>query len=179
MINAKNLGRGGFILFTITLLLASIASATEDDDSKLLNTFHKYGITKCDSFILKNSKLEESWTYAISRHPSLKDKDFTEASITTVTGSKGDTVKETSSYIQTPSACYLQHSTIITAVGHCSDQDNIDSDVWFVKDPMNEFDYKKYENKGGVTLYAKEISVGNFTACMMEFQRRNSYTISK
>ncbi len=165
-------------LFAIAFLGSNIAIASKDDDS-LLQLFHKHGITKCDSFILEHGKLKGNWSFNISSHIGLNDKNFAEVSGTTVTGKEGDTIKETQSFIQTPSACYVFDLSTVTGQGHCSDNDNIDKNMWYVKDEMDGRDYKKYTNKGGVNLYAKEITVGNFSACVMEYESRNSSKISK
>jgi len=165
-------------LLAATLLLSNSAAANEDDQT-LLKAFHKYGVTKCDRFILEHGKLKGNWSFNISRHPDLNDKNFAEVSGTTVTGKQGDTVKVVQSFIQTPSACYMLDLTTITSPGHCSDNDNIDQSAWYVKDELAGRDYKKYENKGGITLYGKEITVGNFSACVMEYEQRTSAKIGK
>lgn len=145
----------------------------DDDNATLLNTFHKRGITKCDSFILEHGKLKGDWHIVTSTHPGLNSENFKEMGLTQITGKQGDTVEITQSYIQTPTACYVTDITTLTFSGRCSDRDNIDPDYWYVKDEMSGLDYKKYENKGGVTLFAKDISVGNFAACLIQYHQRN------
>lgn len=175
----KHLGHFSLVaLFAINSLTSNLAIASEDD-KVLLGAIHKYGVTKCDSFILEHGKLKDNWHFDISRHPKLNNENFSEVTIQQVAGSQGDTIKIAQTYIQTPSACYLLELSTVTFSGHCSDNDNIDQNSWFVKDEMEGLDYKKYQNKGGVDLFAKEISVGNFNACVIEYQVRRSSKISK
>lgn len=175
----KQAGRFGFIAMVAVSSLGSQLAIADEDDDILLKAIHKYDITKCDSFVLKHGKLKGNWHMNTSRSPGLSTNDFREMAITQVFGKKGDSVKITQSYIQTPSACYVLDITTVTFPGSCNDRDNIDQDLWFVKDEMDGLDYKKYENKGGVIMYAKEISVGNFKACVIEYQSRYSSKINK
>ena len=98
------------ILVSAYATLASGVVLAVSDDEKLLNAFHKYGLTKCDKFILANSKLKGDWNFFISKHPDIDG--VKEASAIQITGSKNDTVKTDDSYIQTPKACFL-HSRLV------------------------------------------------------------------
>jgi len=138
----------------------------------LLNSFHKYGITKCDSFILENSSLKGNWTYYISKHAGGIDGSATEVTVTQIFGSPGDTVKITDTYIQTSKKCFLHSMWTLTFKGACSS--NVDGDAWYVKDPMPSKDYVQYTNAGGVEMLAKDISMGNFKACIQEGSVRTS-----
>lgn len=153
--------------FTLFLAAAATGSAyAESDDTKLLNAFHKFGITKCNSFILENSKLKNNWDFFMSKHAGGIDGPTTEVSIITIWGSENDTVKTDSSYIQTPNNCYLYSRLTVTNPGSC--ESNIDGNIWYISNGMPGKDYTTYTNKGGIEMQAKEINVGNFKACIHE-----------
>lgn len=157
--------------FVMSAFIGVSLPASANDD-KLLNAFHKYGINKCDSFIIKNSKLKSNWTYFIDKHSGGIDGPATEVTITQIFGSKGDTVKTVDSYIQTTKKCFLRTEWTVTNPGDCSS--NIDGDKWYISSEMPSKDYTTYKNSGGVEKHAKEISVGNFKACIEEGARRDS-----
>lgn len=144
----------------------------ETDDQILLKAFHKYGITKCDKFLIKNSKLDENWNFFISKHADAIDDNVKEASIIQIFGSKNDTVKFDHSYIQSKKGCFVHKRTITTFSGPCSE--HVDLNYWYVSTDMPDKDYTTYKNKGGVEMHVKEISVGNFKACIQETGIRNS-----
>ncbi|MCA3958313.1 hypothetical protein JKP11_22040 [Vibrio vulnificus] len=100
------------------------------------------------------------------------DGPATEVTITNIWGSKGDTVKTESTYIQTAKNCYLRETWTVTNPGSC--RDNIDGNYWYVSTEMPNKDYTTYKNSGGIELHAKEISVGNFKACVQEGSKRSS-----
>lgn len=152
-------------------LLASQASFA-NDDQKLLNSFHQYGIKKCDAFILENSKLTGNWNYYINKHAGGIDGDTTEVTLTRIWGSKGDTVKTEDTYIQTAKNCYVRTTWTLTNSGTCSS--NIDGDLWYISRAMPDNDYTTYKNAGGIEMHAKEISMGNFKACIQEGSKRDS-----
>ena len=161
--------------YGLAVLLPSliISSASFANDSQLLlNRVHEYGIKKCDSFISQNTKLQGSWNFFISKQAGGMDGPATEVTITNIWGSKGDTVKTESTYIQTAKNCYLRETWTLTNPGSCGD--NIDGNYWYVSTEMPNNDYTTYKNSGGVELHAKEISVGNFKACVMEGSKRAS-----
>ena len=142
-----------------------------DSDNKiLLNAFHKYGITKCDTFILENSRLKTNWNFFISKHAGGIDGPVTEVSVIQIFGKKTDTVKVDYSYIQSPKSCFLHSRSTITYPGSCTS--NIDGDFWYISNSMPTKDYTTYTNKGGIEMQAKEISVGNFKACIQEINIR-------
>ena len=147
-------------------------TAHSDDNQRLLKSFHEYGITKCDSFIIENSRLGNNWTYFIGKHARGMDGAATEATITTIWGSKGDTVKTEGTYIQTAKNCYLRQTWTLTYPGSCSE--NIDGKSWYISTDMPSKDYTTYKNAGGVELHAKEITLGNFKACVQEGSKRAS-----
>ena len=153
------------------ITVASSFVFAESDDETLLNAFHKYGITKCDKLILKHSKLKGDWNFFISKHRDI-DASTPEASIIQIRGTKNDTVKEDDSYLQTQKACFLTSRSTTTASGPC--KENVNGDFWYVSKEMTPKDYTQYKNKGGVELYAKEIEVGNFKACIQEIVVRDS-----
>lgn len=161
-----------FRLLTLVILAISAnALATQSDDNKiLLKSFHQYGITHCDSFIIKESALKGNWYYNISTNKDDLDKNVSEVSVVQILGTKGDTIKIDCSYTQTPDACFLHKRSISTFSGPC--KDNIDLNYWYLQKPLPTQDYDVYKNQGGVTLLAKEISVGNFKACILEYERR-------
>ncbi|ORT50846.1 hypothetical protein ST37_07870 [Vibrio sp. qd031] len=154
--------------FGITLANPVLAN----DDQTLLKSFHDYGISKCDSFILENSKLKSNWNYFINKHAGGIDGPSTEVTITQIFGSKGDTVKTEDTYIQTAKKCFLRQTWTLTFPGSCSE--NIDGNAWYVSTKMPNKDYTTYKNAGGLELHAKEISMGNFKACVQEGSIRTS-----
>lgn len=155
------------IVVLLSLATAMVGNAhAESDDQILLNSFHKYGITKCDKFILENSRLEGNWNLFISKHAGGIDGSATEVSIIRIWGVENDTVKVDDSYIQTPKNCYLHRRATITYPGTC--ESNVDGNYWYVTDRMPGRDYVTYTNKGGIVMQAKEIQVGNFKACIQE-----------
>jgi hypothetical protein len=160
------------VLFSVGCAILTSGRVLADDDQILLGQMHKYGITKCDGLVLKNSKLEDNWNMFTSKHRDDIDKNVKEASVIQVTGPKGDTVKIDVSYIQGPNKCFMTKRSTITFPGSCSE--NIDMDAWFVSKAMPDKDYTQYENKGGVSMLAKEVTVGNFKACIQEVIIRNS-----
>ena len=143
-----------------------------DDTQQLLKSFHQYGITKCDSFISENSELKSNWNYFVNKHAGGIDGPTTEVTATRTYGSKGDTVKVEDTYIQTRKKCFLRQTWTVTGAGSCSD--NIDGNYWYVDTPMPSKDYTTYKNAGGIELHAKEISLGNFKACIQEGSKRIS-----
>jgi hypothetical protein len=149
--------------------------AAESNNDILLKSFHKYGITKCDSFIIENSRLKGAWTFFVEQHTNNIDKEIKEVSIIQVSGSKNDTFKKDDSYIQTPKACYLHKKSTLTFPGSCSS--NINFDYWYISNEMLNNDYNEYTNTSGAKLLAKEISVGNFKACIQEYTARYKYDI--
>ena len=155
-------------LVTTGTLFSSIASA--DDTQLLLNSFHEYGITKCDSFIAENSGLNGNWNYFINKHSGGIDGPATEVTVTQIYGSKDDTVKTEDTYIQTAKKCFLRSTWTLTFPGPCSD--SIDGNAWYVATAMPNKDYTTYKNAGGIELHAKEISMGNFKACVQEGSKR-------
>ena len=157
-------------LFSLATAMAGNAHA-ESDDQILLNAFHEYGITKCDKFILENSRLEGNWDFFISKHAGGIDGSATEVSLIKIWGVENDTIKVDDSYIQTPKNCYLHRRSTITFPGTC--ESNVDGNYWYVSNRMPGKDYVTYKNKGGIEMQAKEIQVGNFKACIQETGIRN------
>lgn len=153
------------------IAMSSGAAFAVSDDQILLNSFHQYGITKCDKVILKESGLQSDWSFFISKHTSAIDDSVKEASVSQVFGTKDDTVKTDVSYIQSKKACFYHVRNTVTFAGPC--KEHIDMNAWYVSTAMNSKDYTEYKNKGGVTMLAKEISVGNFQACIQETSRRD------
>ncbi|MEC8233382.1 MAG: hypothetical protein VX061_18285 [Pseudomonadota bacterium] len=152
--------------------LMHCGAAFADDDATLLKSFHDYGITKCDSFILENSRLQGNWNYYINKHANGMDGIATEVTITRIWGTKGDTVKTEDTYIQTAKNCYLRNTWTVTYPGTCSE--NVDGNFWYVSTEMPNKDYTTYKNAGGIELHAKEIAMGNFKACVQEGSKRSS-----
>ena len=160
-------------VLVFTSAIFSSTSFAKSDNQILLDAFHEYGITKCDSFILDNSPLNDkkNWNVFISKHAENFDDTVKEVSIIQIYGSKGDTVKVDYSYIQTDKSCFVHSRSTITFPGSCSS--NVDSNYWYVTEQMPNKDYVTYKNNGGVEMQAKEISVGNFKACIKETFSRN------
>ncbi|WP_133406907.1 hypothetical protein [Parashewanella tropica] len=161
---------------TIALVISfgiSIANpALANGDQSLLKSFHEYGISKCDRFILENSKLKSNWNFFIDKHVGGIDGPATEVTVTQIFGSKGDTVKTDATYIQTSKKCFLRKTWTLTFPGACSE--NIDGNAWYISKKMPNKDYTTYKNAGGIELHAKEISMGNFKACVQEGSLRKS-----
>ncbi|MFA0055404.1 hypothetical protein [Vibrio echinoideorum] len=145
--------------------------AFADERQILLGSFHNYGIKQCDSFILENSVLKSNWNFFINKHAGGIDGPTTEVTLTRIFGNVGDTVKIDDTYIQTAKKCFLRTSATFTYPGPCSD--SIDGNSWYVYNEMPNKDYTAYKSSSGVEMYAKEISVGNFKACIHEMSSRN------
>jgi hypothetical protein len=143
-----------------------------DDHQILLEEFHKYGIKNCDNFIWKNSPLKSNWNFFVDKNAGGIDGPATEVTMTQIFGTKGDTVKVVDTYIQTTKQCFLRSSWTLTNPGPCSE--HIDGNSWYVSTEMPNKDYTTYKNSGGVEVQAKEISVGNFKACIQEGFLRKS-----
>ena len=160
-------------VLVLTSAIFSSMSHAKSDDQTLLGSFHEYGITKCDSFILEKSPLNDknNWNFFISKHGGGIDGTSTEVSVIQIYGSKGDTVKVDYSYIQTNKSCFVHSRSTTTNPGSCSS--NVDGNYWYVTGQMPNKDYVTYKNNGGIEMQAKEISVGNFKACIQEVSIRN------
>ncbi len=155
----------GLVLFSA---IFSSMSHAKSDNQILLDSFHEYGITKCDSFILEQSPLNDknNWNFFISKHMDEIDSTVKEVSVIQIFGSKDDTVKVDYSYIQTDKACFMNSRSTITFPGACSS--NVDGNYWYMTSKMPNKDYTTYKNSGGIEMQAKEISMGNFKACIQE-----------
>jgi len=164
-------------IFISSLIFSSQLFADIEDEKTLLNSFHKYGMTKCDSFILQNSKLQGNWNYFISRHNKEIAKDVKEVSVIQIFGSKNDTVKIDHSYIESPSGCFLTKRSTLSFSGSCSE--NIDGNSWYLSNEMSTKDYNTYKNKHGIEMQAKEISMGNFKSCIQEVSIRDNSPLDK
>ncbi len=156
----------------VFITFISVQVHAETDDELLLRTFHKYGIYRCDKFILKKSKLEKNWNFFISKHADAIDEAVREVSLIQIYGTKDDNVKIDATFIETKQACFVHLRTRIVDSGPCKSKINLDA--WYVSEAMPDKDYNQYTNKGGVQLLAQEITVGNFKACVKEFIERNS-----
>ncbi|ARD45604.1 hypothetical protein [Colwellia sp. PAMC 21821] len=150
----------------------SALPAYANDDQLLLKQFHDYGIKKCDAFIIEKSKLKGGWSLFINKHAGGIDGPSTEVTMTQIFGSKDDTVKTEDTYIQTSKKCFLRHTWTVTFPGSC--ESNIDGNAWYISTKMPNKDYTTYKNSGGIELHAKEISMGNFKACVQEGSSRSS-----
>lgn len=157
-------------LFYMTFGIA-LAKGAESDDQKVLGMMHKYGITRCDKFILDNDKPKKNWNFFVSKNSGEIDKSVKVATLVQIFGKLGDTVKTEHTYIQSPNGCFLHKAATLTASRPC--KDDIDGDAWYVDSAMEDKDYTAYKNKGGVTLFAKDIKVGNFDACVEEYKSEN------
>ena len=74
------------------------------------------------------------------------------------------------SFIQARSACFLHERVKTTLPGLC--EDVVDKNYWYVESENSGLDYVHYKNKGGVDLFAKEITMGNFKACICDYSKR-------
>ena len=156
------------ILLSIVMiyLVTSSTLFAQNEDKILLTAFHKYGITNCDAFIIKHSKLQTNWNFFLSKHMDGIDGPSTEVTIISIFGNKGDTIKVDDSYIQTAKNCFLHSRATLTNEGSCAS--SINSERWKVSLEMPNKDYTTYENKYGMEMQAKDISFGNFQACLVE-----------
>lgn len=145
---------------------AAGALADDEDDRRLLKAFHEFGITRCDSFILQNSRLTGNWYFYMSTHENNVDGPSKEASIIRILGEQGDTIKIDDTFIQSPKKCYLVSRHTLILAGSCAS--NIDSAHWRVSNSMPDKDYTAYVNRGGVEMHAKEINLGGARACLQE-----------
>ena len=142
----------------------------------LLKKFHKIGITKCDNFIMQHSFIDNSkhsnWYYDLIYIPQKNANSTKQATLVFFYGYKNDSVKITYNYSQNDKECILIKVATGTFSGSCID--NVNADYWYVVNNMNNLDYIKYKNPGGVDMYAKEIKVGNFKACITEYNSLHS-----
>ena len=140
------------------------------NNQELLNLFHKYKMTKCDKFILKNTNLinKPNWSLDIERPNSPIGKGYSIVTLILTYGSKGDTVKKDFTFVETPKRCILTERATITFNGSCSQ--NINGDFWYISSRMPRLDYTAYKNKGSAPMLAKEIDVGNFKLCIQEMR---------
>lgn len=154
------------INFLVCVFVANTALA---DNQKLLKMFHDYGMAKCDAYILENSGLDgkPNWSIDISKHDGEPSSAATEVILTTIYGSKGDTIKQNDVYLQTEKGCYLRTAVTAAFTGAC--EKNVDGDFWYVSNPLKSVDYTKYNNAGGTTMYARDLRLGNFDACIIEY----------
>ena len=160
--------------FSILVILSSMTFYSnlfaKTNQDILLSAFHKNGITKCDKFITKHSRLNGKFNVFISKHEDGIDGPSTEVSIITIYGDKGTTFKFDDSYVQTAKNCALHSRSIATKIAPCDSV--IDPVKWFRTSPMPNKDYSAYKNKVGFDLYAKELTVGDKKVCIMEASMR-------
>lgn len=158
------------LIFTLVTITSAQAIYAQSNQEILLSAFHKNGITKCDKFISKNSRLKDKFNVFISKHENGIDGPSTEVSIVTIYGTKGNTIKFDDSYIQTAKNCVLHSRSIATKEASCDSI--INTSKWFRTSPMPDKDYTAYKNKSGFDLYAKELNVGGSKVCIMEASMR-------
>jgi len=154
----------------ISLFFTSLNSLASTIDNQLLKEFHKFGITHCDEFITKNTRTPGTWKFFINKHPSGIDGPSTEVSLTQISGKLGQSFKTDYSFIQTLKKCFLHKKGQITALDSCDKA--IDSKIWNLQYNLPGFDYKKYKDKKGITLYAKELDLGGKKACLLDYEFR-------
>ena len=138
-----------------------------DGMQKLLNAFHEYGITHCDSFIIKQNLLKKNWYYILKHNTDFIDKNVKEVLLTVMYGAKNDTVKVNYAFMQTPDTCFVRTSSTVSFSGTCAKNIDLNNQYIYAENP--EIDYTHYKNNGDGELLAKEITVGNFKACFEEY----------
>ncbi len=160
--------------FVISAFLGFSLPVNADNNDILLKAFHKYGIDKCDNLIANHSTFNGNGLldYVIEQYPGGIDGSATEVTVTRIIGSKGSTIKSVESYIQTPKKCYLNLESTVTQSGTCSS--NMNGDVWYISSKLPTKDYTIYKSSSDIQIYAKDISVGNFKACIKETSWRTS-----
>jgi hypothetical protein len=167
-------------IIILSSLLTFTASATSDPDTNnLKSSFHDFGITKCDSVIEEHMGLSDksNWVYNIGSHSNANlGEGVNEASLSLIYGSKGDSLRYVFNLVQGVDKCYLQTRPQLTFSGKCSE--NIDDKDWFLKDKWPYVDFERHLNAWGLDSYVKEIEVGAFKACLIEYDVRNSYPFS-
>ena len=165
-----------FMLFLVFNFSDLFAQDNNQVNEELLKKFHKIGITKCDNFIMQYSFINNSkhpnWYYDFIYIPQKNANSTKQATLVFFYGYKNDSVKITYSYVQNEKKCTLIKVATGTFSGSCID--NVNADYWYVVNNMNNLDYIKYKNPGGVDMYAKEIKVGNFKACITEYNSLHS-----
>lgn len=140
------------------------------DDQNLLVSFHKYGMTKCDKFILQHASLKNKphWSFDIEQPNKPVGKGYSVVTLVVTYGIKGDTIKRDFSFMQTPDQCIVTERNTLTFNGSCSQ--NINGDYWYISNQMPEIDYTEYKNKGNAPMLAKEVNMGNFKLCIQEMR---------
>ena len=122
------------------------------------------------SFI-DNSK-HSNWYYNFYNVQEKNANSTKQATLVFFYGKKNDSVKITNIYTQNDKECILIKECTLTFSGSCID--NVNADYWYVTNHMNNSDYTHYKNPGGTDMFAKEIKVGNFRACIQEYSRMHS-----
>ncbi|WP_454783336.1 hypothetical protein [Legionella sp. WA2022007384] len=156
-----------------TFLLLSLQSfkvVALSDNEQLLKQFHNYGMTHCDQFIINQTDLlnKTNWSFDIESPSNSLGKGYSVVTLIITYGSKGDSIKQDLSFIETPNRCILTKRATLTSKGPCSQ--SINADYWHISDSRPKIDYSSYRNKGNVPMLAKEINVGDFKACIQEFR---------
>lgn len=168
------------IILSSLLTFSFTASASSDPDTNNLKSkFHDYGITKCDSVIEEHMGLsgKSNWAYNIGKHNAANlGEGVNEVSLSLIWGNKGDSLRYVFNLVQGADKCYLQTRPQFTVSGKCSE--NVDDKKWYLKDKWPDVDFERHLNAGGVDAYVKEIEVGAFKACLIEYDVRNSYPFS-
>ncbi|WP_029408657.1 hypothetical protein [Thiomicrorhabdus sp. Milos-T2] len=154
----------------IVLLLLNQQAFAGKSTQTMLKDFHKFGITHCDEFIQKNTATPGSWKYFINKHPGGIDGPSTEVALTQISGSRGQSFKTDYTFIQTLKKCFLHKQGQITAFENCDKA--VDKNIWKVQFNLPDYDYKRYKDKTGIVLYAKDIEINGNKACLLDYEFR-------
>ncbi|MEA1989098.1 MAG: hypothetical protein U9N57_07830 [Pseudomonadota bacterium] len=106
------------------------------------------------------------------KHAGGIDGPSTEVALTQISGKPGQSYKTDFSFIQTLKKCFVHKRGHITAYDNCAKA--VDTKNWNVQYNLPGYDYKRYKDKNGVILYAKDITLGDNQACLLDFEFRSS-----
>lgn len=154
----------------LVLILSNQQAFAKNETQPMLKDFHKFGITHCDKFIQKNTATPGSWKYFINKHPSGIDGSSTEVALTQISGNSEQSFKTDYTFIQTLQKCFLLKRGQITAFDSCDK--SVDAKIWKVQFNLPDFDYKRYKDKKGIILYAKDIDINGNKACLLDYEFR-------
>jgi len=139
----------------------------------MLDAFHKIGITKCDSFILVNTKLDDYHTYFVNnlnKNTNDNNNDVKQATITTTYGKINDSVLNYDSYIETKDGCRLETLIMINKPGLCGETFASRVWNWRVVSQALGGEYTQYEGVNGSELITQELSIGSLRWCVSELR---------
>lgn len=149
--------------------LANSSDKEKQENPDLLKQFHTMSITHCDEFITEHTKAPGMWKFFLNKHAGGIDGPSTEVFMVQISGNEKASYKTDYSFIQTLKKCFVHKRGVITVEESCDSA--INTDIWRIQYNLPGFDYKRYKDKKGIILYAKNVGKN---ACLMEYEYRSS-----